>query len=154
MCSAVALAFYSKSVINTRAKTEGPPFGGPFALQLLGFEPGSVVNEAPVGLQSRALSEPAGECSNPISRTMSSGDNGFRYHHSSFLPSEPECGGSDGFRGVVHANAAAHVEGKKNIVRNRDFKIAHEAVADRNALRPVPARAFRLVHVDVVDQLP
>ena len=81
----------SNPISRTRAK--GSPLGGPFALQLLEFEPGSVVNEAPVGLQSRThglrpaslkrplrglfqalspLSEPAGECSNPISRNFTS----------------------------------------------------------------------------------
>ncbi len=40
-----------------------------FWLAKKGYEPGAGVNEAPVEPQSGPLSEPAGEGSNPISRT-------------------------------------------------------------------------------------
>ena len=54
------------------SRTKNAPHSwGAFLARLVRFEPGAVVNEAPVGLQSRTLSEPAGECSNPISRTKS-----------------------------------------------------------------------------------
>ena len=47
-------------------KGQGHPKGGLlFWSSNERLEPGSVVNEAPVGLQSRALSEPAGECETP-----------------------------------------------------------------------------------------
>lgn len=70
------------------------------------------------------------------------------------LPSEEENSGLSRFRGVVHANAAAHIEGEENVVRHGDFEIAHEPIADRDPLRPVLAGAFRFVHVDMVDQFP
>ena len=43
-----------------------PPSGGAFFVHLQWkVELTAVVNEAPVALQSRGLSEPAGECSSP-----------------------------------------------------------------------------------------
>ena len=54
----------------------------------------------------------------------------------------------------MQADAAAHIKGEKNVVRHGDFQIAHEPIADRNPLRPVLARTFRFVHVDMVDQFP
>jgi len=56
---------------TTGTKTKGHPKGGlSFWSSNEGLEPGSGVNEAPVGLQSRALSEPAGECETPASGTI------------------------------------------------------------------------------------
>ena len=79
---------------NPISRTKNAPHSwGAFLARLVRFEPGAVVNEAPVGLQSRThglrpaslkrplrglfqalspLSEPAGECSNPISRNFTS----------------------------------------------------------------------------------
>ena len=52
-----------------RPKKQGPAWGPVFCSQT-GFEPCPVVNGAPVALQSRALSEPAGECEDPAGEAL------------------------------------------------------------------------------------
>ena len=53
------------------AKAKRHPTGGALLyFHWWGFEPCLEVNEAPVGPQSRALSEPAGECENPAGEAI------------------------------------------------------------------------------------
>ena len=55
-------------------KNENTFLNIPFAFDVdrTGVEPGSGMNQAPVGPESRALSEPAGECESPASGALSS----------------------------------------------------------------------------------